>query len=87
MTIEYLSSGALTISVRNNDLEKHFQDCAIWTNSSDPEDLLMAMKKAISMSENERKKVAERAKNTAISLYSIKKIGKLLTDFLSTFIH
>lgn len=86
-TLEYLSSGALTISARNNDLEKHFQDCAIWTNSSDPEDLLMAMKKAISMSENERKKVAERAKNTAISLYSIEKIGKLLTDFLSTFIH
>ena len=86
-TIEYLSSGALTISVRNSELQDRFSDCAIWINSNDVEDLSGAMKKALAMSENERKKVAEKAKKTAKSLYSIEKIGKLLTDFLSTFIH
>lgn len=86
-TLEYLSSGALTISVKNTELEKRFSDCAIWAKSGSAEDLLAALKKALSMSEEERKKLAEKAKNTAISLYSIKKIGELLTDFLSTFIH
>ena len=85
-TIEYLSSGALTISVRNSELQKRFSDCAIWINSNDTEDLKAAMEKALSMSESERKKVAEKAKNTAKSLYSFEKIGKLLTDFLSNFV-
>lgn len=85
-TIEYLSSGSITISVRNSELQNHFSDCAIWINSNDIEDLEGAMKKALSISENERKKIAEKAKKTAKSLYSIEKIGKLLTDFLLTFI-
>ena len=86
-TIEYLTSGSLTISVRNSEIQNHFSDCAIWINSNDAEDLYGALTKAISMSEKERKNVAIKAKNTAISLYSFEKIGKLLTDFLSTFIH
>ena len=86
-TLEYLSSGVLTISVKNTELEKRFSDCAIWAKSGSTEDLLAAMKKALSMSDEERKKMAEKAKNTANSLYSIKKIGELITDFLSTFIH
>ncbi len=86
-TLEYLSSGALTISVKNTELEKRFSDCAIWANSGSSEDLLMAIKKALSMSEHERKNIANKAKSIANSLYSIEKIGELLTDFLSTLVH
>ena len=85
-TLEYLSSGALTISVKNTELEKKFNDCAIWSKSGSVDDLYFALTKALSMTANERKYVAEKAKNIAKSLYSIEKIGKLLTDFLSTFI-
>ena len=85
-TLEYLASGSLTISVKNTELEKVFKDTAIWINSNSPEDLQSALNKALSMSDTERKNIAENAKKTAISLYSIKKIGELLTDFLSTFI-
>ena len=86
-TLEYLSSGSLTISVKNTELEKRFSDCAIWAKSGSSEDLLAAINKALSMSQDERQKLAEKAKNTAKSLYSIEKIGELLTDFLSTFIN
>ncbi len=86
-TLEYLSSGALTISVKNTELEKHFSHCAIWVDSNSKADLLMAINKALSMSEQERNNIVNKAKNIANSLYSIEKIGKLLTDFLVTFIH
>ena len=85
-TLEYLASGSVTISVKNTELEKRFKDCAIWANSGSAEDLLLAINKVLSMSEEERKNMAINAKNTANSLYSIKKIGESLTDFLLNFI-
>ena len=85
-TLEYLASGALTISVRNTELEKTFKDCAIWAKSGNPKDLEASLKTAISMSEEERKNMANKAKNTAISHYSLEKISELVTDFSSKFI-
>ena len=85
-TLEYLASGSLTISVRNTELEKTFKDCAIWAKSGNPEDLKKAIEEAISMNEKERKKIANIAKNTAISSYSLEKISELVTDFLSDFV-
>lgn len=85
-TLEYLASGSVTISVRNTELEKRFKDCAIWANSGSSDDLLFAINKALSMSDAERKNMAINAKNTANSLYSIKKIGEMLTDFLLNFV-
>ena len=83
-TLEYLASGTLTISVRNTELEKGFKDCAIWAKTGEPKDLAQAMLTAINMSDDERKKIAEIAKNTAISKYSLEKVGELITDFSST---
>ena len=85
-TLEYLASGSLTISVRNTELEKTFKNCAIWAKSGEDKDLLAAMNVAIKMSEVERKKMANEAKNIAISHYSLEKIGELITDFSSTFL-
>lgn len=85
-TLEYLASGALTISVKNTELEKTFKDCAIWAKSGNPKDLEASMKAALSMSEEERKNMAKIAKNTAISHYSLEKISELVTDFSSKFV-
>ena len=85
-TLEYLASGSLTISVRNTELEKVFKDCAIWAKSGSPKDLEASIKVAISMSEKERLELANKAKNAAISNYSIEKIGELVTDFSSKFV-
>ena len=85
-TLEYLSSGSLTISVRNTELEKVFKDCAIWAKSGSAKDLEASIKTAISMDEKERLDLAQKAKNIAISHYSIEKIGELVTEFSSKFI-
>lgn len=85
-TLEYLASGALTISVRNTELEKAFKDFAIWAKSGNPDDLNKAMVEAINMDEKDRKKIANLAKNVAISNYSLEKISELITDFSSSFI-
>ena len=85
-TLEYLASGALTISVKNTELEKTFKNCAIWAKSGAVKDLADAMKEALAMSPEERKKTAEIAKNTAISHYSLEKISELVTDFSLDFI-
>ena len=85
-TLEYLASGALTISVKNTELEKTFKDCAIWAKTGDVKDLAAAIKTALEMDEKERKNIAEIAKNTAISHYSLEKISDLVTDFSLSFL-
>lgn len=85
-TLEYLASGCLTISVKNTELEKTFKSCAIWAKSGEVKDLAVAIKSALDMSDEERKKLAETAKNTAISHYSLEKISELITDFSLSFL-
>lgn len=85
-TLEYLASGALTISVKNTELEKSFKSQAIWAKSGEVNDLLSAMKIALKMSEEEREKMANQAKNTAISKYSLEKVSEIITDFSSSFV-
>ena len=86
-TLEYLASGALTISVKNTELEKTFKSCAIWAKTGEVKDLAAAIKDALEMSDEERKKIAEIAKNTAISHYSLEKISELITDFSLSFLN
>ena len=85
-TLEYLASGSLTISVKNTELEKLFKDSAIWAKSGDASDLKSAIEAALKMSEEERKNIANKAKNIAISHYSTEKISELVTDFSLGFI-
>lgn len=85
-TLEYLASGALTISVRNTELEKTFKDCAIWAKTGNAKDLETSIKSALAMSDDERKNMAKTAKINAISHYSLEKISELVTDFSSKFI-
>lgn len=85
-TLEYLSSGSLTISVRNTELEKHFASSALWAKSGEVNDLYESIKEGLSMSDEERKEIANQAKNTAISLYSLEKIGQIIGAFLLQFI-
>lgn len=82
-TLEYLASDSLTISMRNSELEKHFKDEIIWSNSDDEDGLYRAMIETIDMPKEKREKMIKTAKNTANSLYSIKNIAKLLDKLLS----
>ena len=84
-TLEYLSSGALTISVHNTELEKTFENYAIWAKSGAPSDLNSAIKEAISMDETKRKQIAEEAKKVALENYSLEKTNEKISCFLTQF--
>ena len=84
-TIEYLSSGRPTISVKNTKLMKHFKENAIWARSSDPEDLYQAMRTVISLTKEERKILGMQAKEKANKLYSLESVNKKLNVFLELF--
>lgn len=85
-TIEYLSSGRPTISVKNTRLQKDFGELAIWSKSSNEEDLVSAMKRVLELTEVERENLGENARTKVLALYSLSVINKKLSEFLEDFI-
>lgn len=85
-TIEYLSSGVPTVSVKNTKLEKYFKDEIIWAKSSDPDDLSDALKEALKLSKEERTELGKRAREKVCELYSLTSVNKKLDEFLSQFV-
>lgn len=85
-TIEYLSSGRPTISVKNTRLQKDFLEDAIWAKSSNPEDLLSAMNRVLELSDVEQENLGEKARSKVLALYSLSNINKKLSKFLESFL-
>ena len=85
-TLEYLASGALTISVKNTELEKLFKSKAIWAKTGEVKDLYEAIKTALEMDPKERENIAKEAKITAISHYSLERVGEIISEFSSSFL-
>lgn len=85
-TIEYFSSGRPTISVKNTKLQKEFSELAIWSKSSNKDDLLVAMNRVLELTDKEQKELGKKAKEKALQLYSISTIGNALTKFLESFL-
>lgn len=85
-TIEYLSSGRPTISVKNSRLQKDFEQCAIWSKSSNPEDLCAAMKCVLELSKEEQEELGKKARTKALTLYSLSSINEVLSKFLDQFV-
>ena len=84
-TIEYLTSGAITISVRNSKLKPYFDEDILWINNSTADDLCWAMGEVLGMSEHERKEVGKKAKEKVLSLFSMDQINEKLVQFLTIF--
>lgn len=85
-TIEYLSSGRPTISVKNTKLQKDFSQDIIWAKSSNPEDLANAMNKVLELTEVEQEELGKKAKERVLALYSLSTINKKLDTFLENFL-
>jgi hypothetical protein len=56
--LEYLGNKAIVVSTPNTKLENRFKDLIIWSKS---EDLTLNMKKAISLTENDRKDIIKKS--------------------------
>ena len=84
--LDYLSSNSLTVSVKNSKLQKYFDDDCIWVNSSDTEDLVAGINKALALSEEERAKMIKKATNDMNKAYSMAVVNKKLILFLKQFL-
>lgn len=85
-TMEYLSSGRPTISVKNTRLQKDFNEFAVWAKSSNPDDLLASMKRVLELTEEEQAELGKKARTKVLSLYSLTKLNEILTNFLESFL-
>lgn len=85
-TMDYLGSNSITISVRNSKFKQKFADSIIWLDSSEKEDLLNGINKALSFSKEEREQIIKKTKDTANELYSPSVMNKRMVLFLKQFI-
>ena len=85
-TIEYYTSGRVTISAQSTILNKKFANCTVWCGYAKEEELLSAMQKVLKMDEDKRIAMGLEAKKKAQELYSLSAVNKRLNEFLSQFI-
>lgn len=84
--VDYLGSNSITISVRNSKFKQNFSEGVIWLDSSEKEDLLNGVNKALSFSKEERAEIIKKTKETANELYSSNAMNKRMVLFLKQFI-
>ena len=84
--LDYLASNTITVSVKNNRLQKYFDEDCIWVNSSDEEDLVNGMKKALDMKKDEKNKIVKKAMMDMNKNYSMAIVNKKIILFLKQFL-
>ena len=85
-TIEYFTSGKLTISAQSTILNKEFNNCALWCGYAKEDEIYNALVKAVKMDEDKRIEMGLKAKKKAQELYSLSAVNKKLNEFLSQFV-
>ena len=84
-TLEYMSAGRPVISVKNTILKEKFPNEIIWVDSYEVHDLEAGLKQVLAMSEKERTKLGNDAKNRVFTLYSLKSVSTNINYFLKQF--
>ena len=84
--IDYLGSNSITISVRNSKLMPYFSDDCIWVNSSEKEDLVNGMRKALDLSKSEKDAMTKKATADVNKLYSMNSVNRKTILFLKQFL-
>ena len=84
--IDYLGSNSITVSVRNSKLQPYFPDDCIWVNSSEKEDLIRGMRRALTMNKSERDMMIKKATMDVNKLYSMNSINRKTILFLKQFL-
>lgn len=84
-TLEFLSNGCLSISVDNPTLKAKYEDCIIWAKSGSSKDLEEALRKALSLSEEEKTSIIERGLTKVNDNTSVARVGSLIDYLLAEF--
>lgn len=77
-TLEYLSNGVLTISVKNPLLVNRYKEAIIWAESGSMEDLKAAMEYALSLEEKEKEKIKKTAIKAVSDRTSFEAVSKVI---------
>lgn len=81
-TIEYYTSGKVTISAQSTILGEKFANCTIWCGYAKENELVAAMQKVLKMDEEKRNSMGLEAKKKAQELYSLSSVNKRINEFL-----
>lgn len=81
-TLEYLTSGVPTISVKNSKLQKTVGDYIIWSKSSNEKDLVKVLNHVVSLTKSERQRLGQNAKEEVLKLYSLESANSKINKFL-----
>ncbi len=84
-TLEYLTSGNITISTKNTKLAKYFPTEILWSKSESKEDLYDALEKVILNDPSLNKEFALKAKKIALDNFSKEAVNKKINDFIDTY--
>ena len=83
--LEYLNSGAPTVSVKNSKLQKYFNADAIWLKNNSEEEFANGFQKLNYFSDKERNAMAKQARERVQKYYSLDAINNKLDGFLYLF--
>ena len=83
--LEYLNSGAATLSVKNTKLQKYFNQYAIWVKASNTESFAESIAKYESFTPEEVKAMIDGAKEAVQKYYSLTAVNSKLDGFLYLF--
>ncbi len=86
-TLEYLTSGVPTISIKNTKLREIFADEIIWVEDNEVSSLTEAMQNVLNMSPEEKNELGNRAKEKVQELYSLDSVNEKIMGFLPTFLN
>lgn len=84
--VDYLGSSSITLSVKNRHFRKSFENDVIWIDSNDVEDLVNGLKKALSLTKENRNSMIKKANADAEKLYSMNTINRRIFLFLKQFL-
>ena len=84
--IDYLATPVLLVSVKNNRLNKYFENDVIWLNSNNPEELAKGINKGLKMSQEEKNNMIKKANIDVNKLYAMNVINRKIILFLRQFL-
>ncbi|MCD8204328.1 MAG: glycosyltransferase [Coprobacillus sp.] len=80
--LDYINAGNLTISTKNNKLQKYFKNEVIWLKSNEVKEIAAQLDKALSLTKADIKTFASVGKEKAHNLFALKPNSEGLVGFL-----
>jgi len=81
-TLEYLTSGRITISGRNTILKEMFENDIIWIKKNDSDSIYQAIKEALDLNSENRQEIAKNAEKKALEIYGFDAVSNKINNLI-----